>query len=149
MRVLLPSGRSPAGVRRRSYTPAPENEDEERSGEGASFSSDGGGRGGHNAGPTGDIDRGVRRPRAPRVSLPISEREFRRAILQEPLEDLEYVITLEEPTGPASRGEEDKGRVKRPGGETPGFHAPQHQLVETQARRQAQKVMVLIKKIPS
>ena len=105
--------------------------------------------GGHNAGPTGDIDRGARRPRAPRASLPISEREFRRAILQEPLEDLEYAITLEESNGPAPRGEEDKGRVKRSGGETQGFHAPKHPPPEDQTGRQMRREKVLIRKSPS
>ena len=102
-----------------------------------------------NDGSIGVTDRGAQRPHAPRAPSPILEREFRRAILKEPLEDLEYTITLEEPNGQETKGEEDRNKVKAPGRETPGFHAPQCPLPEAHARKQTQKVMVMIRKIPS
>ena len=93
--------RSPAGAMRRAYTPTPEPEDGEGSVEDMSVGSDGEDP---NAGSTGKTDRGAQRPHAPQTPLPIPEREFRRAILQEPLKDLEYTITLEEPKGQDTGG---------------------------------------------
>ena len=75
----------------RAYTPNPEPEDGEGSVEEMS------------AGSTGETDGGAQRPHAPQAPSPIPEREFRRAILQDPLEDLEYAITLEEPNGQETR----------------------------------------------
>ena len=44
---------------------------------------------------TEEADREARRHHTPRAPSPIPEREFRRALLQEPLEDWEYAIPLE------------------------------------------------------
>ena len=56
---------------------------------------------------------------------------------------------MEEPNGQETKGEEHRNKVKAPGGGNPGFHAPQHPLVEAHAKKQTQRVMVMIKQIPS
>ena len=87
------------------------------------------------AGSTGKTDRGARRHHTPRALSHIPEREFRRAALQEPLEDWEYAIPLEEPNGQEIMGVEDREMVEKPGGEAQGFPDPQHPQPEAQAER--------------
>ena len=91
---------------------------------------------------------GAQRPRTPQGPSPLPEREFVVARLQEPLEDLENAITLEEPNGQVTRRREDMDLVKRPAGETQGFHVPQHPPPEAQAGRQIREVEVMLRKLP-
>ena len=87
-----------------------------------------------NDGSMGETDRGAQQPHAPQAPLPIPEREFLKAILQEPLKNLEYTITLEEPNGQETRKVEDLDMVGRLGGETQGFHVPQHPSARSPGR---------------
>ena len=75
-------------------------------------------------GSTGKSDRGVQQHHTTQAQSPIPEREFRRALLQEPLKDWEYIIPLEEPNDQEIKGAEDREMAEKPGGETQGFPAP-------------------------
>ena len=95
-----PSDRSPAGARRRAHPRTPEPKEREGSEEDMSVSSDGEDP---DAGPTRKTEQGARRHHPPQAPSPITEREFRRALLKEPLEDWEYAIPLDEPNGSLSQ----------------------------------------------
>ena len=90
-----------------------------------------------NVGPTGETGREARRPHAPRNISPIWEREFRRAIRQEPLKHLDYDIKLEEPNGWETKRVGGLGGVDRTGRDPQKTHGPQHPLTETPAGTQA------------
>ena len=67
---------------------------------------------------TGVTDRGAPRTHTPRAPSPVPERKFQRDLLQEPPEDREYDIKLEEPNGWEKRRVEGLDGVKRLGGDT-------------------------------
>ena len=97
---------------------------------------------------TEEADREAQRHHTPQAPSPIPEREFRRALLKEPLEDWEYAIPLEKPNGQEIKGVEDREMVETPGGETQGLPAPQHPQPKALAKRQIRGVKVLLRKIP-
>ena len=84
----------------------------------------GGGKGKKPSSETEEADQEARRHHTPRAPSAIPEREFRRALLQEPLKDWEYIIPLEEPNDQEIKGAEDREMAEKPGGETQGFPAP-------------------------
>ena len=106
--TVCPSDRSPAGAKRRAHPRTPEPEEGEGSEEEMSVSSD---REYPDTGSTGKTDQGARRHHAPQAPSPIPEREFRRALLLEPLENWEYAIPLGEPNGQEIKGVEDREMV--------------------------------------
>ena len=123
--------KSPAEVKRRAHTLIPETDGREGSSEGRSVDS---GEEDRNTGSQGDrqgtenkgqgTDRGPQRPRTPRSSPPISEREFRGPILQESVKDRVDHSTSEDPDGEKEWRKEDRDIGERRGEKTTGVHAP-------------------------
>ena len=76
------------------------------------------------AGPTGETGSETRRAHAYKVPSPLRERESWKTIRQEPLENLDYDIKMEEPNGWETRRVEGLGGDKRPVGDTQKTHGP-------------------------
>ena len=137
---------SPAEVKRRAYIQNSEPNDREGSFYGRSIDSgdeelnpctQGNGQGTKNKGQ--GTDRGPLRPRTPRSSTPISEREARGAILQESLEDTVDNNTLEEPNGKEEGRKGDWGTGERLRDKTPGVPVTQRLQTEAQVREEGEQ----------
>ena len=93
-------------------------------------------------------DRGLQRPRTPRASTPISERESRGAVPQDSIEDRADNSTLKESGGEEEGRKEDQDTGKKPGKETTSFQVPQRLQIEAQAESQKRDKESRLRRLP-
>ena len=94
------------------------------------------------------IDRGAQWPHAPRAPLPSLEREFKKAIRQEPCKDLEYVTATEEPNEQETRMVEDRRLVNKLEEDIQELLVTQHPPPKARRGRQRQRLEVRLRNIP-